>query len=113
MSKRSFSTPHTEVHAMIAQTFQDAFSPQWIKTHLPNPTHDLIILHHIIPCSPSLSASPLFTTRKKGAQDTPFASWSPPPSSADCANSATVRSSKTFKKTDTCSTFVMSPINAS
>src|SRR6266581_3605732 len=49
MSKRNFSTPHTEVHAMIAQTFQDAFSPQWIKIHLPNATHDLILLHHIIP----------------------------------------------------------------
>jgi transposase, IS5 family len=34
---------------MIAQTFQDAFSPQWIKIHLPNATHDLILLHHIIP----------------------------------------------------------------
>lgn len=34
---------------MIAQTFQDAFSPQWIKTHLTNPTHDLILLRHIIP----------------------------------------------------------------
>ena len=37
---------------MIAQTFQDAFSPQWIKTHLTNPTQDLIILHHIIPWQP-------------------------------------------------------------
>jgi hypothetical protein len=37
---------------MIAQTFQDAFSPQWIKTHLTNPTHDLIILRHIIGCVP-------------------------------------------------------------
>ena len=34
---------------MIAQTFQDAFSPEWIKTHLTNPTHDLVILRHIIP----------------------------------------------------------------
>jgi len=34
---------------MIAQTFQDTFSPEWIKTHLSNPTHDLVILRHIIP----------------------------------------------------------------
>jgi IS5 family transposase len=34
---------------MIAQTFQDAFSPQWLKTHLPDPTNDLITLRHIIP----------------------------------------------------------------
>ncbi len=37
---------------MIAQTFQDAFSPQWIKTYLTNPTHDLILLRHIIPWQP-------------------------------------------------------------
>jgi len=34
---------------MIAHTFQDAFSAQWIKTHVPNATHDLIILRHILP----------------------------------------------------------------
>lgn len=34
---------------MIAQTFQDAFSPEWIKTHLNNPSHDLVILRRIIP----------------------------------------------------------------
>jgi IS5 family transposase len=46
--KRRYSSP-TEVHVMIAQTFQETFSPEWIKTHLSNPTHDLIILRHIIP----------------------------------------------------------------
>jgi transposase, IS5 family len=34
---------------MIAQTFQDAFCPEWIKTHLPDPTNELITLRHIIP----------------------------------------------------------------
>lgn len=34
---------------MISQTFQEVFSPQWVDTHLSNPTHDLIILRHIIP----------------------------------------------------------------
>src|SRR6266705_1446663 len=66
MAKRSFSTPHTEVHAMIAQTFQDAFSPQWIKTHLPNPTHDLIILHHIIPWQPIIERLAPFYNPQKG-----------------------------------------------
>jgi hypothetical protein len=37
---------------MIAQTFEDAFCPEWIQTHLANPTHDLIILRHIIPWQP-------------------------------------------------------------
>ena len=34
---------------MISQTFEDVFSPQWVKTHIINPTHDLVILRHIIP----------------------------------------------------------------
>jgi len=34
---------------MIAHTFQDAFSAQWIKTHVPNAAHDLMILRHILP----------------------------------------------------------------
>jgi len=34
---------------MIAHTFQDAFCAQWVKTHLSDSTHDLIILRHIIP----------------------------------------------------------------
>jgi hypothetical protein len=34
---------------MIAHTFQDAFSAQWVKENLPNPTHDLILLRRLIP----------------------------------------------------------------
>jgi IS5 family transposase len=34
---------------MIAQTFDEVFSPQWINTHLSHPTHDLIILYQLIP----------------------------------------------------------------
>jgi IS5 family transposase len=34
---------------MIAHTFQDAFCPEWIKTHLPDPTNELITLRHIMP----------------------------------------------------------------
>ncbi len=41
--------PHREVKTMISQTFEDVFSPQWVKTHIINPTHDLVILRHIIP----------------------------------------------------------------
>src|SRR6266568_937594 len=101
MSKRSFSTPHTEVHAMIAQTFQDAFSPQWIKTHLPNPTHDLIILHHIIPWQPIIERLAPFYNPQKGRTGHSLRILVATSIPADCANSATVRSSKTFKKTDT------------
>ncbi len=34
---------------MISQTFEDVFSPQWVETHIIDPTHDLVILRHIIP----------------------------------------------------------------
>ena len=34
---------------MIAHTFQDAFSAQWINTHVPNATHDLMTLRRLIP----------------------------------------------------------------
>jgi IS5 family transposase len=51
---------------MIAQTFQDAFSPQWIKTHLTNPTHDLIILHDIIPWQPIIERLVPFYNPQKG-----------------------------------------------
>ena len=34
---------------MIAHTFQDAFGPQWVKTHLPKSTHDLIRLRRFLP----------------------------------------------------------------
>ncbi len=34
---------------MIARTFQDAFTPEWVQTHLTNPTHELMILRDIIP----------------------------------------------------------------
>src|SRR3989442_6028646 len=51
---------------MIAQTFEDASSPQWIKTHLTNPTHDLIILHHIIPWQPIIERLAPFYRPQKG-----------------------------------------------
>jgi IS5 family transposase len=50
---------------MIAQTFQDTFSPEWIKTHLTNPTHDLVILRHIIPWQPIIDQLvPLYNHQK-------------------------------------------------
>ena len=51
---------------MRAQTFQDAFSPQWIKTHLTNPTHDLILLRHIIPWQPIMERLVPFYNPHKG-----------------------------------------------
>jgi IS5 family transposase len=41
--------PYPEVNTMIAQTFEEVFSPQWVETHIIDPTHDLVILRHIIP----------------------------------------------------------------
>ena len=37
---------------MIAHTFQDAFSAEWVKIHLPNRHHDLVILRQLIPWQP-------------------------------------------------------------
>ena len=37
---------------MIAQTFDEVFSSQWINTYLSYPTHDLIILRQLIPWQP-------------------------------------------------------------
>ena len=51
---------------MIAHTFQDAFSAQWIKTHLPNRTHDLIILRQIIPWQTIIDSLVPFYNTKKG-----------------------------------------------
>ena len=51
---------------MRAQTFQDAFSPQWIKTHLTNPTHDLILLRPIIPWHPIIDRLVPFYHPQKG-----------------------------------------------
>jgi transposase, IS5 family len=48
LKSRRFSIPQ-EVIAMIAHTFQEALDAQWIKTHLSNPTHDLIILRRLLP----------------------------------------------------------------
>jgi len=37
---------------MIAHTFQEAFSAQWIKANLKNLTHDLVLLRRLIPWQP-------------------------------------------------------------
>ena len=51
---------------MIAQIFQDAFSPEWVKTHVPNPTHDLIILRPLIPWQPIMDGLIPFYSASKG-----------------------------------------------
>jgi hypothetical protein len=51
---------------MIAYTFQDAFSAQWIKTHLPNRNHDLVILRQLIPWQPIIDGLVPFYNPKKG-----------------------------------------------
>ena len=53
---------------MIAQTFEDAFCPEWIQTHLANPTHDLILLRHIIPWQPIIERLVPFYNPQKGRQ---------------------------------------------
>jgi hypothetical protein len=51
---------------MIAHTFQDAFCPEWIKTHLPDRTHDLVILHQLIPWQAIIDGLVPFYNAKKG-----------------------------------------------
>src|SRR5262245_56958111 len=51
---------------MIVQTFEDAFCPAWSQTHLANPTHDLIILRHIIPWQPIMERLAPFYNPPKG-----------------------------------------------
>jgi IS5 family transposase len=51
---------------MIAQTFEDAFCPEWSQTHLANPTHELIILRHIIPWQPIIERLVPFYNPHKG-----------------------------------------------
>jgi IS5 family transposase len=51
---------------MIAQTFEDVFSPQWIETHIIDPTHDLVILRHIIPWQSMIDCLVPFYDPKKG-----------------------------------------------
>jgi IS5 family transposase len=51
---------------MITQTFQETFSPEWIKTHLSNPTHDLVILRHIMPWQSIIDRLVPFYNPKKG-----------------------------------------------
>lgn len=58
--------PHPEVNAMISQTFEDVFSPQWVKTHIVNPTHDLVILRHIVPWQPIIDQLVSFYDPNKG-----------------------------------------------
>ena len=50
---------------MIAHTFQDAFSAEWVKTHLPNRNHDLVILRQLIPWQPIIDdLVPLYHPKK-------------------------------------------------
>jgi IS5 family transposase len=51
---------------MIAHAFQDAFGPEWVNTHLPNRTHDLIILRPLIPWQLIIDGLVPFYNAKKG-----------------------------------------------
>ncbi len=51
---------------MIAQTFDEVFSPQWVNTHLTHSTHDLLILRQIIPWQPIINGLVSSYNLKKG-----------------------------------------------
>src|SRR5688572_26133108 len=51
---------------MIAHTFQAAFCAQWVKTHVPNRNHDLVILRQLIPWQPIIDGLVPFYHAKKG-----------------------------------------------
>jgi IS5 family transposase len=57
---------------MIAQTFQDAFSPEWIQTHLSDPTNELILLRHIIPWQTIIDGLVPFYDAQKGRTGQPL-----------------------------------------
>jgi hypothetical protein len=73
---------------MIAQTFDEVFSPQWINTHLSHPTHDLIILRQLIPWQSIMDGLVPFYASNRVVPAVPYAPWSPSPSWLDCASSA-------------------------
>ena len=51
---------------MISTTFQEAFSPQWLKTHVPDPTNELVIWRQIIPWQRIIEKLACFYTQDKG-----------------------------------------------
>ena len=51
---------------MIAHTFQEPFSAQWIKTHLPNRNHDLLIFRQLIPWQAIIDGLVPFYNPQKG-----------------------------------------------
>jgi len=98
---------------MIAQTFQDAFSPQWIKIHLPNATHDLILLHHIIPWQSIIERLTPFYHPHKGRTGHSLRTLVATSILCRLRQLSDRKVIENMKKTDTCSTFAISPINAS
>ena len=65
---------------MIVHILQDAFSAQRVKDHLTNPTHDLILLRHLIPWQFIIDRLNLSTIPAKVEKATPCAPSSPFPS---------------------------------
>jgi transposase, IS5 family len=51
---------------MIAHTFQDAFSAEWIKANLNNPTNELVLLRRLIPWQPIIDRLTPFYDPNKG-----------------------------------------------
>jgi len=51
---------------MIAHTFQDACSAEWVKTYLPNRNHDLVLLRQLIPWQPIIDGLVPFYNSNKG-----------------------------------------------
>lgn len=51
---------------MIAHTFQEPFSAPWIKTHLPNRNHDLLIFRQLIPWQAIIDGLVPFYNLQKG-----------------------------------------------
>jgi len=92
---------------------QDAFSPQWIKTHLTNPTHDLILLRHIIPWHPIIDRLVPFYNPQKGRTGHSLRILVATSLLSRLRQLSDRKVIENIKKTDTCSTFAMSRINAS
>ena len=71
-TSHDLSHPFKEVYVMIAHALQDAFNPEWINTHVPDPTNELITLRHIIPWQAIIDRLVPFYDTQKGRTGQPL-----------------------------------------
>ena len=53
---------------MIATTFEEVHSPEWLKTHITDPTNELVILRNLVPWNKTMKLLARFYDSSKGAK---------------------------------------------